>query len=78
MQWILNAWKEMSKELIAKYMKYCALTLKVDRNEDGEIHCFNARQPCENAADKLQSLQEVLFEPDINLYLPTTMVQRTE
>ena len=38
MQWILDAWGNLSKELIMKSFKCCALNLLLDGSEDALIH----------------------------------------
>ena len=70
MQWILTALQEISGELIAQSMKYCPLNLAANGNEDSQIHCIRAYQPCENAANKLQSYQEMFFEQGFNPFFP--------
>ena len=64
----------MSKDLIVQSTECYALNPAVDGSEDGQIHSIRAGQPCENAADKLQSQHEMLFEPKFDIPLATTMM----
>uniref|UniRef100_A0A0K0DZW9 HTH CENPB-type domain-containing protein n=1 Tax=Strongyloides stercoralis TaxID=6248 RepID=A0A0K0DZW9_STRER len=40
LQWIVDAWEELSRELIIKSFKGCGLTNALDGSDDKEIHCF--------------------------------------
>uniref|UniRef100_A0A0K0DS40 DDE-1 domain-containing protein n=1 Tax=Strongyloides stercoralis TaxID=6248 RepID=A0A0K0DS40_STRER len=40
LQWIVDVWEELSRELIIKSFKGCGLTNALDGSDDGEIHCF--------------------------------------
>uniref|UniRef100_A0A914DMW1 DDE-1 domain-containing protein n=1 Tax=Acrobeloides nanus TaxID=290746 RepID=A0A914DMW1_9BILA len=42
LNWIVEAWKGLSNECIAKSFKACGITNAVDGSEDDEIHCFKA------------------------------------
>ena len=59
---------------ISQSMKCGALSLAVDVGEDGQIHCFRIGQSSKNAADTLQSKQQILFESDACPFLLTTMM----
>ena len=50
----------MFELLIAKSMKYYALNLAANGNEDGQVHCSKAGQPCEYVADEIQSQQDMI------------------
>ena len=45
-QWILEAWNDLDKDIIVNSVKSCALTPAVDSSEDELIHCLKPSQPC--------------------------------
>ena len=45
----------MSRELIAQSTQCCDVNLEINGIEKSQIHCAAASQPCENAAEALQS-----------------------
>jgi hypothetical protein len=45
LQWIVNAWEQLPKELIIKSFKNCALDIALDGSEDDLIHCFKLNGP---------------------------------
>ena len=45
-QWVSEAWKSLSRELIHSSFKSCALTTALDGSEDNFIHCLKEGQPC--------------------------------
>lgn len=55
LQWILDAWEQLPKDLVIRSFKGCGLTNALDGSEDNKIHCFklNASIPT-----GLQLLQE--------------------
>ena len=79
LEWIANAWEQISKELIIKSFKNCALTIALDGSEDNQIQCFKTSGSIPNGCALLQQarfdginneftklLQEVDFEEDQN------------
>ena len=42
-QWILEAWNDLDKDIIVNSFKSCALTLAVDGSEDELIHCLKLK-----------------------------------
>jgi hypothetical protein len=40
LDWIARAWQELSKDVIIKSFKACALTTSIDGSEDDQIACF--------------------------------------
>ncbi|PFX13070.1 Pogo transposable element with KRAB domain [Stylophora pistillata] len=59
-QWILEAWDDLDKEIIVNYFKSCALTLAVDGSEDELIHCLKPSQPCYSSLAQLKAVQQKL------------------
>ena len=45
-EWILESWNRLEKNLIIKSFKSCGLNLKTDGSEDHLIHCFKEGQFC--------------------------------
>jgi len=74
-EWIINAWQKLSKDLIIDSFKGCALNIKTDGSEDGKIHCFKENKPCEAGAELLKNqtmlLNDPLNEIDANPFDPT-------
>ena len=64
-QWILTAWARLSPEIIANSFKSCGLNLNTDGSDDGLIHCFKEKQPCEAGAEILKSQLSVLDESQL-------------
>ena len=60
--WILEAWEKLSSEIIRKSFKECALNLKTDGTEDGLIHCFKEKEPCQAEKEILNSQKSILTE----------------
>ena len=58
-EWILDAWASLSKDLIAESFKCCALNLPVDESEDDLIQCFKEEEPCAAGKDLLEVQMEV-------------------
>ena len=44
-EWILESWNRLEKNLIIKPFKSCGLNLKTDGSKDHLIHCFKEGQP---------------------------------
>lgn len=58
LQWVVNAWEQLPKELIIKSFKNCALTTALDGSEDVRIHCFKPDGPIPSGRDLLQQARE--------------------
>ena len=43
-EWILEAWNSLSKDVIKSSFKSCGLNISVDGSEDHLIHCFRDDQ----------------------------------
>jgi hypothetical protein len=54
LQWIVNAWQSLSKDLIIKSFKNCALTIALDGSEDDQIHCFKPGGPIPQGLELLR------------------------
>ena len=61
-QWILESWAALSKEVIVESFKSCALNLANDGSEDERIHCFKPKEPCHAGRQQLKSQLSVLDE----------------
>ncbi|XP_044175381.1 uncharacterized protein LOC122958534 [Acropora millepora] len=59
-QWILEAWNDLDKDIIVNSFKSCALTLAVDGSEDELIHCLKPSQPCHSGPALLKAVQQQL------------------
>ena len=62
-EWIIQSWEEISKELVSNFMKSCALALAIDGCEDGFISCFKEGKKCKADWVLLES-QMRLFNDD--------------
>ena len=54
LQWIVDAWDQLPKQLILDSFKGCGLTTALDGSEDGEIHCFKPHGPIPTGVELLQ------------------------
>ncbi len=68
LEWVLNAWESISKELIQNSFKVCGISNAVDGSEDDLVHCFKDDGPCpegrqllQTEADKLNSEEEIVI-----------------
>ena len=59
-QWILEAWNDLDKDIIVNSSKSCALTLAIDGAEDELIHCSKPSQPCHSGLAQLKAVQQQL------------------
>uniref|UniRef100_A0A914E307 DDE-1 domain-containing protein n=1 Tax=Acrobeloides nanus TaxID=290746 RepID=A0A914E307_9BILA len=58
LQWIVDAWDSLPKELISKSFKSCGITNATDGSEDDEIHCFKADGPVPSGRILLQQARD--------------------
>lgn len=58
LQWIVDAWEQLPKELIIKSFKGCGLTNALDGSEDALIHCFKPDGPIPSEPELLQQKRE--------------------
>ena len=59
-QWILDSWSQISKDIIQKSFKACALNLATDGSEDDLIHCLKEGSTCAAGAERLKHQLEVI------------------
>ena len=74
-EWILESWNWLEKNLIIKSFKSCGLDLKTDGSEDDLIHSFKEGQPCTNGLDVLREQQHLLSNAE---YLNSNPFEITE
>ena len=74
-EWILESWNRLEKNLIIKSFKSCGLNLKTDGSEDHLIHCFKEGEPCANGLDMLKEQQNLLSNAE---YLNSNSFEITE
>ena len=54
-QWILEAWDSLDRELIVHSFRICAITVATDGSEDDQIHCLKEGQPCHAGLSRLMT-----------------------
>ena len=54
-QWIINAWSNLDREIIVKSFRCCALALAPDGSEDNEIACFKPGKTFASGLERLKS-----------------------
>lgn len=54
LQWIVNAWNDISNELIERSFKVCGITNNPDGSEDHLIHSFKTDGPIPNGLVNLE------------------------
>ena len=54
-QWVLQAWERLSKEMITNPMKSCAVELAVDGSEDDKISCFHEYRKTSDGRKRLEN-----------------------
>ena len=59
-QWVLEAWDSLNRELIIRSFRSCALTVAPDGSEDDQIHCLKEGQLCHAGLDRLTSIQQAV------------------
>ena len=74
-EWILESWNQLEKNLIIKSFKSWGLNLKTDGSEDHLIHCFKKCQPCATGLDMLKEQQNLLSNAE---YLNSDPFEITE
>ena len=53
-EWILEAWNSLNKDVINSSFKSRGLNISVDSSEDHLIHCFKDDQTCSARAERLK------------------------
>ena len=61
-EWILDSWSNLSKELIRKSFKSCALNLSIDGSEDELIHCFKENTASSSGAERQTEALQVIYD----------------
>ena len=64
-QWILDAWDSLDRELIIRSFRSCSLTVAPDGSEDDQIHCLNEGQPCHAGLNRLTFIQQAVSAPRV-------------
>ena len=65
-EWIIQSWSDLPKELIVKSFKCCGLNLPNDGSQDEMIHCFKKGKPCEAGAALLKEQLNVLDDSTLS------------
>ena len=63
-QWVLQSWSELPRDLMKKSFPCCALNLPTGGSQDEKIVCFREGQPCCAGMEMLKTQVSVLSEPD--------------
>lgn len=61
LQWIVDAWKALPKNLIEKSFKTCGITNDMNGLEDDQIHCFAKDSPIPSGLSKLSAARTDQF-----------------
>jgi hypothetical protein len=69
LQWIVDAWEQLPKELIIKSFKGCGLTLALDGSEGDKIHCFKSDGPIPDGLELFQQKREDLQADEMARWL---------
>ena len=59
-QWIIEAWDSLDRELLINSFRSCALTVAVDGSEEEQIHCLKKGQPCHAGLDHLKTVHQAI------------------
>ena len=62
LDWILSAWKSLSKKIVASSFKKCALRMDDNGEKDGQISCFKPGRPCGEGYEILKEQMLILSE----------------
>lgn len=62
-EWIVDTWKEIKRDLVVDSFKGCAITTKWDGSEDEKISCFKEGKPCHSGGQLLKSQMELFGDP---------------
>lgn len=65
LQWVVDAWASVSKELIVSSFKTCGISNALDGTEDKLIHCFSPRGPIPEGRDLLKTLTDKQVDPPV-------------
>ena len=62
-EWIVDAWKDIKRDLVVDSFKGCAVTTKWDASEDDKISCFKEGKPCYAGRQLLKNQMELFGDP---------------
>ena len=65
-QWVLQAWKSLSKGMIINSVKSCALGLAVDGSKDDKISCFHRGKKTSDGRKRLQNQMKLTSTCELN------------
>ena len=65
-QWVLQAWKSLSKEIIINSIKSCALGLAVDGSKDDKISCFHEGKKTSDGRKRLENQMKLSSTCELN------------
>ena len=65
-QWVLQAWKSLSKEMIINSVKSCALGLAVDGSKDDKISCSHKGKKTSDGRKRLQNQMKLTSTCKLN------------
>ena len=68
LQWIVDAWEQVPKELVIKSFKGCGLTNALDGAEDDVLHCFKE-------TGSIPSGRELLSEKRLEIQMADYLLQ---
>ena len=69
-EWNLEYWNRLEKNLIIRSFKSCGLNLKMDVSEDHLIQCFKEGQPYASGLDMLKEQQVCYRMQNISRVIP--------
>ena len=62
----MQAWENLSKEMIINSMKSCALGLAVDGFEDDKMSCFHGGKKTSDGRKRLENQMKLSFTCELN------------
>ena len=65
----MEAWNEITSDIIKKYFRMCALSLSTDWSEDVMINCFKNEKLCKSGEEVLTSQLSILNKKDENPFI---------
>ena len=70
-QWVLQVWGKLSKEMIFNSMKSCILGLAVDGSKDDKISCFRESKKTSDERKRLENQMKLSSTCELNENLLT-------
>ena len=65
----MEAWNEITSDIIKKSFRMCALNLSTDWSEDVMINCFKNEKLCKSGEEVLTSQLSILNKKDENPFI---------